>query len=248
MEIGQVYKSGYWSSSFFTKWAHELVFAVMREETHLGKSARSIPPHLKLYSPHGYSRRRGQPRRAFLNHVPLHLWPLLIRWGVKSLLFGQTMTAWCSLLGNIGLGLRLEDGHINGKVLPTLAAVSTTASKGPLLDKNPEATGKQRKPVCRKRQMDRPSLQEKTDRRPPGPWDTNPVTSAFQCQERHHKKWTESCRIKLPGFKSQPWHLPVWQLNTLLLNCSLLPHLKPGGHNRTYVTGLLWKSNELIQE
>ena len=72
-------------------------------------------------------------------------------------------------MGNIGLGLRLEDGHINGKVLPTLAAVSTTASKAPLLDENPEATGKQRKPVCRKRQMDRPSLQEKTDRRPPGP-------------------------------------------------------------------------------
>lgn len=122
------------------------------------------------------------------------------------------------------------------------------SKQGPLLDENPAATGKQRKPVWRKRQMDRPSLQEKTDRRPPGPWDTNPGTSAFQCQERHHKKWTESCRIKLPGFKSQPWHLPVWQLNTLLLNCSLLPHLKPGGHNRTYVTGLLWKSNELIQE
>lgn len=141
--------------------------------------------------------------------------------GSNPYFFGQTMTAWCSLLGNIGLGLRLEGGHINGKVLPTLAAVSTTASKAPLLEENPEATGKQRKPVCRKRQMDRPSLQEKTNRRPPGPWDTNPVTSAFQCQERHHKKWTECYRIKLPGFKSQPWHLPVWQLNTLLLTTAL---------------------------
>ena len=170
--------------------------------------------------------------------------------GSNPYFLGQTMAAWCSLLGNIGLGLRLEGGHINGKVLPTLAAVGTTASKAPLLRENTEATGKQRKPACRKRQMDRPSLLEKTAQRPPGRWDTKPVTSAFQCQERHQQKQIESCGIKLPGFKSQPWHLPVWQLNTLLLNCSLpqFPHLKPGGHNRTCVTGLLWKSNELIQE
>lgn len=188
MEIGQVYKSGYWSSSFFTKWAHELVFTVMREETHLGKSARSVPPHLKLYPPHGYGRRSGQPRKVFLNHVPLYPGLCWSDEGSNPYFLGQTMTAWCSLLGNIGLGLRLKRGHINGKVLPTLAAVSTTASKAPLLWENPEATGKQRKPACRKRQMDRPSLQGKTDRRPPGRWDTNPVTSAFQCQERHEQK------------------------------------------------------------
>lgn len=179
------------------------------EETHLGKSAWSIPPHLKLHSPHvAIAEGGGQPRKAFLNHVPLHLWPLLIRWGSNpyflARLWQPDAPSW-----EIGLGLRLEGGHINGKVLPTLAAVSTTASKAPLLEENPEATGKQKASLQKEADGQTQPTGKDRNWRPPGPWDTNPVTSAFQCQERHHKKWTECYRIKLPGFKSQPWHLPV---------------------------------------
>ena len=65
--------------------------------------------------------------------------------------------------------------------MSTLTAVSTTANKAPSkvqLWGNQEATGRQRKPVFRRRQMDRHSLQEKREARGHQVRETKPVTPA----------------------------------------------------------------------
>lgn len=149
---------------------------------------------------------------------------------------------WSSLPGKTELGPRQK--WMAG--MSTLAAVSTTANRAPSkvqLWGNQEATGKQRKPVCRRRQMDRRSLQEKGEARGHQVRETLSQSPQPLTVEAGSGLWNHTARGQTP-----PLTLNRVTLDELLLNYSVpqFPHRKHRNHSRAYFTRL-WKSSELTR-